>query len=88
MVSSLPGGNVDGYEGDEYKRDAMEQYLLYETSLGTQNFLFVPRPCDIAHPSSGSAQSLPRACSGLLTFAHPNYHFQQAAPQHAELLQL
>ena len=38
-------------------------------------------PRDTAHPGSGSAQSLLRIRSGWLTFAHPNYHFRQAAAQ-------
>jgi len=42
---------------------------------------FVPRPRDVAHPGSGSTQSLLRVRSGWLTFSHPNYHFRQAAAQ-------
>jgi hypothetical protein len=46
--------------------------------------IFVSRARDVAHPDSTSTQPLLRICSGWLTFAHPNYHFRQAAPQHAE----
>jgi len=45
-------------------------------------------PRDVAHPGSGSAQSVLRICSGWLTFAHPDYQFRQAAAQPAESLQL
>ena len=49
--------------------------LLYETNLGTRNFLLVPRPGEIALPGSGQAESLLRG----------KYYFWQAAPQHAEV---
>jgi len=38
--------------------------VLYETNPGTEISIFVPRPRDIAHPSSGPAQDLP--CQALL----------------------
>jgi len=44
---------------------------------------FVSYARDVSHPGSGSAQSLLRICLGWLTFAHPMYHFRQAAPQPA-----
>jgi hypothetical protein len=44
-----------------------KDWLFCETNLGSRNFLFAPRPRDIAHSGSGSAQSLLRICSGLLT---------------------
>ena len=40
--------------------------LLYETNLGTRNFLFGPRPRDTAHPGSGPARDLLKLCSPLL----------------------
>jgi len=52
-------------------------FLFYTRNLGTPNFLFHTR----FRLSSVSAQD-------LLRLAHPKYHFRQAAPQHAELLQL
>ena len=45
---------------------------------------FVSHARDVSHPGSGSAQSLLRICLGWLTFAHPMYHFRQAAPQPAK----
>jgi len=40
---------------------------------------FVPRARNVAHPGSGSAQSLLRDCLDWLNFVtHPNYHFRQA----------
>jgi len=35
---------------------------------------FEPHSRDIAHPGSGSAQSLLRFCLGWLTFAHPKFY--------------
>jgi len=49
--------------------------------------IFVPRPRDVAHPGSGPAQDWLRIAQALLAFAHPQYHFRQAAAQHVELLQ-
>ena len=39
--------------------------------------IFVVCLHDIAHPSSGLAQSLRRICSDMLTFAHPNFYFSR-----------
>ena len=60
--------------------------VLYDTNLGTQNFLFVPCPRDTAHPGSGPAQSLLSLCSGLLTSAHLIPIFQHRAVRGGELL--
>jgi len=68
LTPAYPSSGLRMKKGVSY---AQITRLLCATNLGTKKYIFVSRPRDVAHPVSGSTQSLLRICSGWLTFWLP-----------------